>query len=149
MSLIRILFILLSFIVAILPGVLKISDVHPELDKIFGEHRKVVQNNFQIHFIPYVSQFTAMKLPEAHLIIQSIGVWEISLGVLSLFSSFFTFLLIVTLSVAVWLHSQTDGLEAAIPAIVVLSIHFLRFVLGFSCGKKRRDTSTTKTKKDN
>jgi hypothetical protein len=151
MSIIRFLFILLSFAAAILPGILKISDIHPELDKVFGEQRRFVQSNFENHYIPFVSQLTTLKLPETHLIIQSIGVWEISLGVLSLFSGFFTFLLMATFSVIIWLHTQTDGIEAAFPAIVVLSIHFIRFSLGICAGgspKKRNSNNENKKKKD-
>jgi len=45
---------------------------------------------------------------------------------------------------AIGIHSQTDGIEAAIPAIVILVIHLIRLFFTFTSGGKRKQKEKPK-----
>lgn len=141
MNLLGLLFVLLSVTGGILPGLVKLSDLHPQLDEHLGVQRKVIGANFNNHYLPYVEKLLQQKLPvDAHQVFKAIGFIEVAAAVLSLFSSFFTLILIAILIGAIALHSQTDGIEFAIPAIVILVVHLLR--LYFNSGKKSTSEKT-------
>eukprot|EP01091_Cochliopodium_minus_P010491 TRINITY_DN278_c0_g1_i1.p1 TRINITY_DN278_c0_g1~~TRINITY_DN278_c0_g1_i1.p1 ORF type:complete len:155 (-),score=35.31 TRINITY_DN278_c0_g1_i1:39-503(-) len=145
MGLFKVLFILLSLAAAILPGLIKISDLHPLLNENFGEARKPIQEKFEKLFVPYAKKLIQQELPPTNTLIHAIGLWEISLGLLSLFSNFFTFLLVITMGVACGLHSQTDGFgpQEGLGAVIVLAIHLLRFVFVL-CGRGNSNDKNSK-----